>query len=102
MASTIRWWNTSERSTLAGPNERNAWNTSGMSTVRASIAVEPAVPGGGEDAVVEAAVGLVDLPHALDGGDVDGSDGAALNASAASTSSPSSASVARSVATSTA
>ena len=37
IASTMRWWNVSERSISAAPNERKAWNTSGMSTVRASI-----------------------------------------------------------------
>ena len=35
--STMRWWNVSDRSISAAPKVRNAWNTSGMSTVRASI-----------------------------------------------------------------
>ena len=38
IASTMRWWKVSDRSISAAPNVRNAWNTSGMSTVRASIA----------------------------------------------------------------
>ena len=62
---------------------------------------QPAMAGGGDDRVVEAAVGLVDQAHALDRVDVDGPPDS-LKASAAATSSPSSVSVARSVATSTA
>ena len=61
----------SERSISAGPNDRNAWNTSGMSTVRASIVGQPVVAGGGEDAVVEAPVGLVQPAHAVERRDVD-------------------------------